>query len=89
MNNPEKFLEIVPTSDGISFNNHLSLVYKRNPLEGLELENLILSELINKKVVNIQIEGANYLIQRRQRLHDIDENIISYVVEITYLNSLN
>ena len=88
-NKAEKFLDIIPTPDGISFNNHISTIYRSNILEGLELENIILSDLVNKKTVNIQIEGSHYLIKRVKRLYDIDENLVTYVVEVTFLNSLN
>jgi len=89
MNNPEKFLEVLDQEDGVALIQQLDQIYKRNPLEGMDLENKILRELTDKINLNIQIEGNHYLLQRVKRLFDIDENIVSYIVKATYLNNFN
>jgi hypothetical protein len=89
MENTEKFLDILDIEDGLLLDNHISQIYKRNILEGLEIENYILQELTSKKFVNIEIEGLHYHITRLQRILDIDEAIVYFRVEVVLLNNYN
>lgn len=88
-NNPERFLEVLDQEDGIALIQQLDSIYRRNPLEGMEMENMILRELTTKKQLNIQIEGNHYLLQRIKRILDIDENMVSYIVKAYFINNLN